>query len=153
MARPGCTLVIPNTFIACGEEGHYCSEACRTLGDFVKYAQVPDEDITPFDPCPLIPCFRCGGALELDEPNVSGSLYFVNCSECGIGYVIKAKKEDPEKRKMLERAAQQLKAEADAMFERMQTPEFREGMHKVMNATPEELGKAAVAAAAKKRDK
>lgn len=28
MKNPDCTLVIPDTFIACGEGGNYCSDEC-----------------------------------------------------------------------------------------------------------------------------
>lgn len=41
--------------------------------------------------------------------------------------------------------------ELDALFERMQTPEARAGMKAAFDASPEEMGKAAVAAA-RKRD-
>ena len=40
-----------------------------------------------------------------------------------------------------------LRAEFDAMLQRMQTPESKAAMRAAFNATPEEMGKAAVAAA------
>jgi prevent-host-death family protein len=43
----------------------------------------------------------------------------------------------------------ELTAEYDAMYQRMQTPAVREGMEKGFYATPEQMGKAAVAAAKK----
>ena len=44
-----------------------------------------------------------------------------------------------------------LRAHFDAQFARMQTPEARAGMKAAFNATPEELGKAAVAYARRHR--
>jgi hypothetical protein len=41
-------------------------------------------------------------------------------------------------------------AEFDAMFERMQTPEFRKAMDTASGMSPAEMGKAAVAAARKR---
>jgi hypothetical protein len=38
-ARDGkCSGVIPSTFIACGEDGNYCSEACRLRALLLEYA-------------------------------------------------------------------------------------------------------------------
>lgn len=45
-----------------------------------------------------------------------------------------------------------LTAEFDEMLERMQAPGAREAMDRAFHATPEELGKAAVAAARKRKD-
>ena len=39
----------------------------------------------------------------------------------------------------------------DAMLERMQTPEARKAMRRAFNATPKQLGKAALAAAQKEK--
>jgi hypothetical protein len=44
---------------------------------------------------------------------------------------------------------EELTAEYDAMYQRMQTPAVREGMEKGFYATPGQMGKAAVAAAKK----
>jgi hypothetical protein len=43
------------------------------------------------------------------------------------------------------------RAASDALLARMQTPEARRGMHAAFNATPGELGVAAVKAARKRR--
>ncbi len=45
----------------------------------------------------------------------------------------------------------ELRAEFDAMYQRMQTPEAGRAMRAAFDATPEEMGRAAVVATARKR--
>lgn len=46
-----------------------------------------------------------------------------------------------------------LTAEFDALFERMQTPEWRAGMDRALKATPDFMGRAAVAEAKRSRER
>lgn len=72
MPNPDCQQVIPNTFIACGEGGNYCSDACYQASrarkwklatrhyrrEIQEWARMYDEQTK------LIPeAFDCGAAV------------------------------------------------------------------------------------------
>lgn len=79
---------------------------------------------------------------KIDFPNEAELIY-----QCGSFYQLGGSFP----RQMVAEIPQLLRDEVDALFERMQTPEGRAAMQAAYDASPEEMGKAAVAAA-RKRD-
>jgi hypothetical protein len=78
--------------------------------------------------------------------------YFVYIVRPQQGFVMEAKSTRPAQADQKSSPLDEITAEYDELLERMQVPDVCEATRAALRASPEELGRAALAAAQRKRD-
>lgn len=87
MAAEGCKLIVPNTFIACGEGGNYCSDGCFEEDAFRRGAALA------FGVIGMAEAIRKNAPRLVERTywsGVDGTLYY-DCCCPGCGVLMKAR--------------------------------------------------------------